>query len=490
LPDYNPAIAAQIQPPAPVQQPNFVQTLSQAAEIQRNQAATSLANAQALQATRKYNGLLATSQALANKQSPTEAAQAGAQAGGDPGDITSYLNAWSQANFMGAHNGQNTEGALAGANIARAGAETANARAQLPGLQAKSAQSDMEYRGGIANALASDTSDDNWKTYVPQLVGHVSPQGMAQILDAYKNPEKRPQVAKNMIAAALPPADATKLETTTGGQGVTSPLERLSAPVGNTQAPPQTGQTQAPGAAQPVQPGLLGARPPMSPGAVKFQEGASTQNLGDLKEANEKYHNAAEVQSGLMQIQNNLDSVPQGGWYTTGTDAGKRVALAKGINTALEAGGLGAPFDKGAIASAEAAQKGTVKLGFDLARSLGSREAQMIVQQSIGVQPGMEMTEQGNRRIMTGLMTAAQRDKDYTQFFQSYAKQNPNMTPGEAQISFNQAHPPSEYVGTVNKILSLPKAAVDDLRKNPKLASQFDAKFGGGDRLSRFVLGN
>ena len=48
----------------------------------------------------------------------------------------------------------------------------------------------------------------------------------------------------------------------------------------------------------------------------------------------------------------------------------------------------------------------------------------MIVQQSIGVQPGMEMTEQGNRRIMTGLMTAAQRDKDYTQFAQSYMKQN------------------------------------------------------------------
>ena len=273
---------------------------------------------------------------------------------------------------------------------------------------------------------------------------------MAQIMDAYKNPDKRAQVAKNMIAAALPPhQDATKIETTTGGQGVSSPLERLSAPVGNTAAPPQAGQAQAPQAGQ--QPGLLGGRPAPSVGAVKTQEGYATQNVADLKEANEKYHNAAEVQSGLMQIQNNLDNVPQGGWYTTGTDAGKRVALAKGINTALEASGLGAPFDKGAIASAEAAQKGTVKLGFDLARSLGSREAQMIVQQSIGVQPGMEMTEQGNRRIMTGLMTAAQRDKDYTQFFQSYAKQNPDMTPGQAQVAFNQAHPPSEYVGNVNK---------------------------------------
>ena len=66
MPDYNPAIAAQIQPPQAPAQPNFGQTLSTVADFQRAQAATQLSQLQALQAQRKYNGLLAASQALAH----------------------------------------------------------------------------------------------------------------------------------------------------------------------------------------------------------------------------------------------------------------------------------------------------------------------------------------------------------------------------------------------------------------------------------------
>src|ERR1700722_15976070 len=175
MPDYNAAIAAQIQPPQAPTQPNFGQTLSTLADFQRAQAQTDLARAQALQSTRKYNGLLAASQAMAHGGDPL---QAGTQAGADPADINQLLAAGSSQQFMNAHGGLAPAGAEANANIARAGAETANARAQLPGLQAKSAQSDMEFRGGVAQSLAADPSDDNWKANVPQLVGHVSPQGM------------------------------------------------------------------------------------------------------------------------------------------------------------------------------------------------------------------------------------------------------------------------------------------------------------------------
>ena len=112
----------------------------------------------------------------------------------------------------------------------------------------------------------------------------------------------------------------------------------------------------------------------------------------------------------------------------------------------------------------------------------------MIVQQSIGVQPGIEMTPEGDHRIMTSLMVAAQRDKDYTQFLNGQLSQNPTMLPGQAAIAFNQRHPPSEYVNNVNRLLSIPKDKVDLLRANPSKANDFNAKYGGGDNISRFLL--
>jgi hypothetical protein len=263
MPDYNPAVAAGIQVPQAPQPLNFGQTLSTVADFQRAQAATALSQLQALQVQRKYNGVLATQQALAHGGSPSDAFQAGVRAGADPADITNALAAASNANFMGSHNNLNPQGAEAVANIARTGAETANARAQLPGFQAKSAQSDMELRGNIANSLANDTSDDNWKATLPQLTGHVSPQGWAQILDAYKNPDKRAQVAKNMQAAAIPPKEYVTPQQIDATKGLLAPSNILGAPNDST--------------GQPGQPGMPGQRP-MSPQEQEQQKLAAQRS--------------------------------------------------------------------------------------------------------------------------------------------------------------------------------------------------------------------
>ena len=278
MPDYNAAVAAGIQPPAPVQQQNFGQTLSTVADFQRAQAATQLSQLQALQSQRKYNGLLATSQALANKQSPTEAAQAGARAGGDPNDITAYLNAYSNANFMGAHGGQSSENALASANLGRIGAETAKTQAGIPGEMAGSDQKIADLSAQHANQYIANPIQANWDDNVA-LTRKYKGQQAADQLAAIKDPDQRMALMKGHVGGGLT-AEQAKPQAISAGSNILSPTDYLAGR----------------GAVNPTAPsGPAGAAPgvgaaPNTPGSIKFQEGASTQNLGDLKEANEKYH--------------------------------------------------------------------------------------------------------------------------------------------------------------------------------------------------------
>jgi hypothetical protein len=369
---------------------------------------------------------------------------------------------------MGANGGMLPQGLEAAAGAREKNAETSNLGVTHQNLLIEQQQKDMQLRGGIAQSLYADPSDENWQAQTANLKGHVSPQGQAQI-DAAKTPEQRRQVASSMIAAALPPGEANAPHNFSATEGVTTPLQTLA------------GGNQAPGVTPP-QSGKL----PMSPQAQEQAKGAGTANIADLKAGNEKYNNANDVQEGLLNIQNNLDKMPPGGYWTSGKDAASRLALAKTVNTAMQVAFGTSVFDAQKLASAEAAQKGTVKLGFDLAKTLGSREAAMIVQQSIGVQPGIEMTPEGNHRIMTSLMVAAQRDKDEALFQHQYLKQNPDALPGDASMAFNQQHPPSEYVANTNRLLQIPKAKVDLLRSNPDKAGDFDAKYGDG--MSRFLL--
>ena len=182
MPDYNPAIAAQIQPPQPIQQPDLAKSLSTVADFQRAQAATQLSQLQALQAQRKYNGLLAASQALAHGGDPL---QAGAAAGADPADINQLLAAGSSQKFMSAHGGLAPAGAEANANIALRGAETAKTQAGIPGELAGSDAKISDLSAQHANQYIADPTQANWDDNVAltknSKVGWPSPERLKQL---------------------------------------------------------------------------------------------------------------------------------------------------------------------------------------------------------------------------------------------------------------------------------------------------------------------
>lgn len=467
MPDYNPAVATGIAPQGNALSGTFDTIMN----LQRTQAQTGLIQLQQLQQAREYNALQAASQAGIHGESRSEAYMR--NGGQNPSLISEFQNYDSNARFAAGHGGLLPQGAEATANIALRGAETAKVgvETQNAGLQTAgiAAESDTKVRAGaaqVANQFIADPSSETRQAMIEYTRKYQGSLAAAQ-LERMSNDELMAR-AKGHVGGGLTAEQGAATVETQNPQG---------APVYQTRAQFLAGQ---PGSGGPV----VG----QSAAAKKFQEGGATENIADLKAANEKYATAGEVQGGLLNIQNNLDKLPVGGFWTSGKGAADRLALAKTVNTAVQSVGGNPVFDPTKVAAGEAAQKGTVKLGFDLAKTLGTREAAMIVQQSIGVQPGIEMTPEGNHRIMTSLMVAAQRDKDYTQFLHDALSQNPNMLPGQAAIAFNQAHPPSEYVNRVNQILNIPKAKVDLLRANPDKAPDFDAKYGNGDNISRFLL--
>jgi hypothetical protein len=105
-------------------------------------------------------------------------------------------------------------------------------------------------------------------------------------------------------------------------------------------------------------------------------------------------------------------------------------------------------IDPNKIGTWEDINKQTTNLGFELAKTLGSREAQMIVQQSIASVPGAQQTYIGSKLVSASLRQAAQRQQDYYE----YLGQHPGQI--GADIAFNRLHPVQQYVDTAVKSVS------------------------------------
>ncbi|MGB7602419.1 MAG: hypothetical protein WBM24_19105, partial [Candidatus Sulfotelmatobacter sp.] len=244
-------------------------------------------------------------------------------------------------------------------------------------------------------------------------------------------------------------------------------------------------------------PGTQGASPPkISAGApldtrLLSSEGAkeATAEATPVLEAATKSNDAA--QSTLYRVadmRNELAQLPSGGWLTPGSGFTEREKVAKDINTSLSILGLPddkLPFNADAVASGQALQKLTRSMGFDLARTLGSREAAMVINQAIGTVPGADNTPLGAKRLLASIEQVSQRQVDWYNYLQQWTAETGGSVLG-ASAKFNATYPPQMYAARAI-VSTLPTGALSLLRQKPQLAAQFDQKYGPGS--SRLVLG-
>jgi len=295
-------------------------------------------------------------------------------------------------------------------------------------------------------------------------------QGMLSAPQAPPQPQQAPMQLPQQQSMPSPSAPSPQAVQT----GVTAPHTGLAAD----------------SAASPLRPVFGG----MTVQQQAYQHGAGENLAKQDQEAREAFQGATSGQQNLQQLQIALSKVPAGGGkgadslLSPGPGAAERLGLAKTVNTALSAVGAAPMFDPAKISAQEESQKITGRLGFDLSRTLGSREAAQVVQQSIALNPGIENTPQGARTIIASLNAGLQRQRDFYQFRQQYTQQH--GTPEGSDLAFDRARPVSAYVQDVHKLAAVPEQAIQFLQQHsndPRATAAFDQQYGPG--LSRYYAG-
>lgn len=207
---------------------------------------------------------------------------------------------------------------------------------------------------------------------------------------------------------------------------------------------PATGQVNEQWVTPPI--GTPGAGPQPSGLITKAPSAVETQREAADKEYAEAVQDAKVAQESRLPLQA-LSSAMEN--YRTGRTGPARLALGQAWQDVAQALHLKPDSELAKwVASGEIITKEGTQLGFGLARTLGQREAQMIVQQAIQTNPGMINSPQGNRMLVGLADQGLQRSEDKRNFFDQYAARNKGSFIGAAD-AFNQARPAERYIYNV-----------------------------------------
>lgn len=217
----------------------------------------------------------------------------------------------------------------------------------------------------------------------------------------------------------------------------------------------------------------------------EYVGGIAAQTDQTIAQAREESRASQASQQLLTEMRHQLDALPENGLMVPGAGFEARAAFGKTYVTAMNLLGMHVdPKFAEEVGAAEDLNKLTTRLGFDLSKTLGSNEAATIVMQSLGAVPGGLNTPEGAERVMAGLEAANRRRIDYHKFLEDWVRKHSNSTLG-ADVAFNQQNPPELYALSA----FVPREAMEFLRSHPDQAAAFNAKYGNGQDVSRFILG-
>lgn len=222
---------------------------------------------------------------------------------------------------------------------------------------------------------------------------------------------------------------------------------------------------------------------PGNPAAKQVQEEAADY----IKDLDKKVLADQTVEQQLAQLDIALSHLPKTGFWTPGSFMNERMHFANTYNTLVNAFGLQGSLpevDGQKLGSVQEAAKLTNQLGFQLARTLGAREAMQIVQQAVNSVPGANLSPQGSRMIMEGLRAVVDQDRDKQHALQQWLSTNSGSINGFERW-FNETHPGAMYA---NRALALAgrdkndtpisKRAFEALKARPDRVDAFERQYG------------
>ena len=203
-------------------------------------------------------------------------------------------------------------------------------------------------------------------------------------------------------------------------------------------APAAGGASGTPAALQPA------ITPYFTPGQKAQEEAVGTALGEEYKEVGNEARTGFQAKPYLLSIQQAMQT-----FDNPGAGAQTKLDTLKAIQGTLNGVGVQlTPTLQDWIAKGEVMGKSGTQLGFELAKSLGTREAASIVNQAIRNNPGIETSASGNRDLTALMGAIIDRNQDKLKFYNEYYPKNNNSFMG-AQQAFNAWNPPEVMVSKI-----------------------------------------